>query len=355
MEMTPKERVLLAFQHREPDRVPAWCGSSPEFWANAKRALNLDDEGLRFRLGDDFRRVSARYRDTEPATPLATSRTPFGVERKGVGYGQPLSHPLANAGLDEIHEYAWPDPALVVDVVGVREEALRYCQNYAILGGSWSPFWHDAIDLLGMEHLLVCMYEAPEIVDAVMTHVIDFYIGESLRVFEVAGNLIDIFFIGNDFGSQQGPLISERTFRRFLLPHVKRLIDLGHDYGMKVQLHCCGGFRQLIPSLIEAGLDALHALQPSARGMDPAGLKRDFGDKIVLNGGVDSHHILIEGASPDFVRLRTRELLDVFMPGGGYVAGPSHDYVLAETPLENLLAMYDTIHEYGVYRRARTQ
>ena len=79
---------------------------------------------------------------------------------------------------------------------------------------------------------------------------------------------IDIFFIGNDFGSQRGPLLSEPMFRRFMLPHLKRLVDLGHAYGLKVMMHCCGGFAELIPAMIEIGLDGLHAVQPCCRGMD---------------------------------------------------------------------------------------
>ena len=79
--------------------------------------------------------------------------------------------------------------------------------------------------------------------------------------------------------------------------------------------------------------------------MEPAGLKKDFGGPILLNGAIDSHHVLIEG-TPDFVRAQTRRILDIMAPGGGYVAGASHDYILEETPLENVLAMFDTIQEY---------
>jgi len=121
--MTSRDRVLAAFDHREPDRVPAWCGASPEFWEKAKRELRLDDEGLRVRFGDDFRRVFAKY--AGPEITLAegvTSQTPFGVGRAGLGYGQPISHPLADATLDEVHEYPWPDPAWM-DVSHIRAEA----------------------------------------------------------------------------------------------------------------------------------------------------------------------------------------------------------------------------------------
>jgi uroporphyrinogen decarboxylase len=347
--MTPRERVLAAFDHVEPDHVPAWCGASVEFWARAKRELGLDDEALRLRLGDDFRRVFARYAGPDfPLSEAATCRTVFGVERHGMGYGQPLSHPLVDATLVQVHDYPWPDPAWM-DVSRIRADAEEYGRQYAILGGDWSPFWHDAIDLLGMEGLLIRMYEEPDIVDAVLGHLADYYTAVSRRIFDVAGDCLDIFFIGNDFGSQTGPLIGADLFRRFLLPHLRRLIELGHDYGLRVMLHCCGGIAELIPDMIAAGLDGLHAVQPCCRGMDLRKLKADFGGKILFNGAIDSHHVLIKG-TPSSVREKTREVLQIMMPGGGYVAGASHDTILDETPLENVLAMFDAIRDYGCYR-----
>lgn len=235
--MTSRERVLAAFAHEEPDRVPRWCGASPEFMAKAKRQLRLaDDEALLVRFGDDFRRVHARY-----AGPAGFS----------------------------------PDRDL-------------------------SP------------------------------------------------GAIDVFFIGNDFGSRQGPLISPRAFDRFLMPHLRRLIRLGHDHGLKVQLHCCGGCEPLMPSMVAAGLDGLHAVQPCCRGMDLRQLKARYGDRILFNGAIDSQRVLIEG-TPATVRQNVREVLSILAPGGGYVAGASHDYILEETPVENVLAMFDAIEEFGRY------
>jgi uroporphyrinogen decarboxylase len=172
----------------------------------------------------------------------------------------------------------------------------------------------------------------------------------SQRIFDAAGDLMDISFIGNDFGSMNGPIMGEATFRRFFLPHLKRLVDLGHDHGLKVMMHCCGGFAPLIPAMIEIGLDGLQALQPSARGMAPVELKATFGDRILMNGCIDTQFVLIQG-TPELVRTRTREVLEVMMPGGGYVASPSHDYVLPETPIENILALYDTVRDCGRYSR----
>jgi uroporphyrinogen decarboxylase len=199
-----------------------------------------------------------------------------------------------------------------------------------------------------METMYLTMYDQPDLIDTVLQYVVDYYATVSQNVFDAAADAIDIFFIGNDFGSQRGALLSDDMFRRFLLPHLARLVDLGHAYGKKVLLHCCGGFAELIPAMIEIGLDGLHALQPCCAGMDPRRLKRNFGDKILLNGAIDSHHVLIEGTL-DLVREKTKETLEIMMPGGGYVAGASHDWILPETPLENVLAMFDAVQELGRY------
>ena len=155
-----------------------------------------------------------------------------------------------------------------------------------------------------MENMMILMYEDPDIVHAVISHVTDFYYELSKRVFEAARGAIDIFFIGNDLGSQTGPLIGEGLFREFICPYLKRLTDLGKEYGLPTMMHCCGSYTQLMPALIENGISAVQSLQPITREMQP---------------------------------------------GGGYILSPSHDYLLEETPVENVLAMYDTCLEEGGY------
>lgn len=347
--MNSREKVLAVFEHEQPDRVPCWCGASAEFWEKAKKELALDDEGLCRRFRDDFRRVFAEYAGPEfdLEHPQATYRTPFGIERVGYGYGQPLTHPLADATVADVESYPWPDPAWM-DVSKIKATAQAYDGQFAIMGGDWSPFWHDAIDLIGMENLYIKMYSEPDVVDAVLKHLVDYYFDVSKSTFDAAADAMDIFFIGNDFGSQTGPLMSPEMFDRFMVPHLKRLCDLGHSYGLKTQMHCCGGVYELIPSMIDAGIDSLHAVQVSCRGMELARLKSDFGDKIVFNGGIDSHHTLMEKDTAG-VKEDTRKVLKTMMPGGGYIAGASHDTILEETAVENVLAMFDAIHEYGNY------
>jgi uroporphyrinogen decarboxylase len=150
---------------------------------------------------------------------------------------------------------------------------------------------------------------------------VEYYVAVNQRIFAAAADAIEIFFVGNDFGSQNGPLLSPAQFERFMLPHIKRLIDLGHAHHLKVQLHCCGGSEPLIPAMIAAGLDALHAIQPCCRGTDLRLLKTGFDGQFPFNGAIDSHHVLIKG-DPRTVREKTREVLETLMPGGGYVAGP---------------------------------
>jgi len=343
--MTSKERVLCTMDFREPDRVPRWLGASPEFINKAIKEFGLkDEEDLMQMLGDDFRRVLAPY--VHPYDK-ESNITPFGVIREGIGYGMAMNHPLGEAGLDELRAYNWPDPDSV-DISCCRVEAEKHFDNYAILGGDWSSFWHDLIDLLGMENLFIKMYMDPRLVEYAIGRIVDYYMEVNARIFEEAADLIDIFFIGNDFGSASGPLIDVGLFDQFIVPQLKRLTSLGHSYGKKVMLHCCGGFRELIPSMIKSGLDGLHAIQPCCRGMELGKLKQDFGSRIVFNGCIDSNHVLIQGTS-DHVRQETMRTLDIMMPGGGFIAGASHDYILEETSAENVRVMFETINSYGKY------
>ena len=355
-QLTSRQRVLTAFAHQEPDHVPCWLGASPEWKELARKHLALaDDESLLSHLGDDFRRVHSRYAgpsDTHPTAnlshPDATYRTPFGVERHGYGYGMPLNVPLKQAKtVAEVHAYPWPNPDWI-DVSHIGGETLKYDRQFAILGGEWSPFWHDAIDLLDYDGLILQMYDNPELVDAVMAHCADYYLAVSRRIFEASGDAIDIFFIGNDFGAQSGPMLSPKFFRRFILPHLKRFVDLGHRFGKYVLLHCDGSIRSLIPDMIAVGLDGMQSVQPLCYGMELSGLKRDFGQQFTFVGGIDTQ-ALIEGTAEQ-ARQLTLRTLEIMMPGGGFIASPSHDYLLPETPVENVIIMYETIKECGWYR-----
>ena len=333
--------------------MPVWLGASPEWKQLACDHLALpDDEALLRYLGDDFRRVFARYAGPPERSPDlmlssgATWRSPFDIERHGYGYGMPLVNPLKRATLADGHAFQWPDPDWM-DVSQVRADALQWGGEFAILGGDWSPFWHDAIDLLDFDVLIYQMYDNPEIVDAVMDYTASYYLAVSRRIFEAAGDAIDIFFIGNDLGAQTGPLLSPPLFRRFVIPHLQRFVDLGHEFGKLVLLHTDGSLRVVMKDLIATGLDGIQSVQPYCTGMALDGLKRDFGQNLTFFGCVDTQR-LIE-STPEEARQLTIDTLQTMMPGGGFIASPSHDYLLPETPVENVIVMYETVREFGAY------
>lgn len=171
--MTSRERVLAVFRKEIPDRIPVWCGASPEFMEKSRKYLGLqNEEEVYQRFRDDFRRVCSRYAGPEKFDPVKNAAigsrlNVFGVERAGEGYGVPANTPLKDATLEDVENYPWPS-ADWIDVSHIREDALQYGGQYAIMGGEWCPFFHDLLGLLGMQDALVMMYEEPEVVRAVL-------------------------------------------------------------------------------------------------------------------------------------------------------------------------------------------
>jgi uroporphyrinogen decarboxylase len=161
------------------------------------------------------------------------------------------------------------------------------------------------------------------------------------------GPHIDIVQFGDDLGGQGGPLLSPDMYRRFYKPFHRRLWERTKELAdVKVMLHCCGGVRELLPDLIDAGLDAINPVQINARGMETAGLKRDFGRDIVLwGGGCDTRDVLPHGTA-DEVRQHVSAQVKALRPGGGFVFQQVHN-ILADVPPENIAAMFESVHEAG--------
>jgi hypothetical protein len=170
------------------------------------------------------------------------------------------------------------------------------------------------------------------------------------KVYEAVENRPTVIWLsGTDFGAQNGPLISPKSYRKLYMPHYKRLTDWIHkNTTWKVFLHCCGSIMPMIPDFIDSGFDILNPVQTSAKNMDPQQLKNKFGDQITFwGGGVDTQKTLPFG-TPDEVREQVRERIEIFGKGGGFVFNPIHN-VQALVPIENLLAMYEAVKEFGAY------
>jgi len=170
------------------------------------------------------------------------------------------------------------------------------------------------------------------------------------RILGAVGNRVSVVFVsGTDFGTQKGPFISNATYRRLFMPFHKRVNDWIHQHTTwKTFMHTCGSILALIPDFIEAGFDIMNPVQCSATGMDPDELKRRFGDRVAFwGGGIDTQHALPFG-SPEQVRTQVRERICSLGPGGGFVFNAIHN-VQARVPVENLLALFDAVREYGAY------
>jgi uroporphyrinogen decarboxylase len=169
------------------------------------------------------------------------------------------------------------------------------------------------------------------------------------RLFAEIGDVVDVFFDGDDLGTQQSLLFSPEIYRAYMKPRHAEVFRAIHERtAARVGLHSCGAIRPLIPDLIEIGLDVLNPVQVSAVGMDSAGLKRDFGrDLTFWGGGVDTQRVLWAG-TPQEVRDEVRRRIDDLMPGGGFVFAAVHN-IQAGVPPENILVMRETLREHGVY------
>jgi uroporphyrinogen decarboxylase len=165
------------------------------------------------------------------------------------------------------------------------------------------------------------------------------------RFLGAVGDNIDIIVFGDDLGMQNGPQVSPKMYREFFQPREKLMWDRVRQLArVKIKLHCCGGVRELLPDLIEAGLDAINPVQITCRGMEPAGLKADFGSRLTFwGGGCDTRDVLSKG-TPAQVREHVKRLVDIWRPGGGYVFQQVHN-VLANVPPENIVAMFNAVNE----------
>lgn len=342
--MNGKERVLTTFNHREPDRVPLWYGASEVLTEKLIQKCGVsNEEELMQRLHIDFRRVKERY-----IGPPLVDKTFWGVQRSGLHYGQPMTHPLSGIEtVEEVMDYAgWPSPDWF-DYSDLNKQCKQWSE-YALIGGPWVVIFTDATELVGMDEFFIKMYTHPEVMKAIVQRVSDFYYEMTTRFFESVGDQLDIFFFGDDMGTQQSLLISLKHWREYCKPHIKRFLELGKQANLKTMFHSCGAIRELIPDLIELGLDALNPVQVAANGMDLATLKSEFGDKLTFHGCLDHQHVLPHGSEDD-IRREVRRVIDIMSPNGGFCLAASHDLMMDDFPVGNVIAMYDEAFEYRKY------
>ena len=337
--MTGRERMEAIF-NGGADRCGFWHGNPhPDSTRIYYPAFGVkDDMELSVALGDDFVWIYADHAWTHPeGKPMFDVLG--GKQRVSLNQDGVFADTTSVA---EVEAFDWPDPKYL-NFSGVLAQIARAREHsFYVLSGMWSPFFHVVADFFGMANYFIKMYTDPVVVDAVTAHVVDFYLAANELFFPQAGDSIDAFFFGNDFGSQLDMLISPKLFKRFVLPSFAKFTDQGKSHGYKVVLHSCGAIERTIPALLDAGVDALHPLQALAKGMDAETLARKYKGDVVFIGGVDTQQLLPLG-TPDEVRAEVRRLKELFGPQ--FVVSPSHEALLPNVSAANLRAMAETAQE----------
>jgi uroporphyrinogen decarboxylase len=383
--MDGRERVLTTLDHREPDRIPFDLGATfvtgihvgayeplraaMGLPATAPRILDpiqhvvVVDDDVRDALGVD----AGGAFPGEPVDGRATETVEDGYailrDDFGLGWRMPLDgglyHDLFESPLDrddvtieDVRRHPGPDARDPGYFAGMREACLRIrdVERRAVcvwcMGGA---IFESASHLRGHERFFMDLVTDPAMACALMDRVLEWKMAFYDRLFSEIGDVVDVFFDGDDLGTQQSLLFSPQIYRTHMKPRHAEVFRVIHERTpARVGLHSCGAIRPLIPDLIEIGLDVLNPVQVSAAGMDSAALKRDFGRELAFwGGGVDTQRVLWAG-TPQEVRDETRRRIDDLMPGGGFVFAAVHN-IQAGVPPENILAMRETLREHGVY------
>jgi len=345
--MTANERWLAVLNREKPDRIPL------DFWGTIETIIKLMqhlgcatfDEVIE-KLHIDFP-VTATPTYVGPQLP--EDRDVYGCRYQMVDYGkgayrEVVFHPLAQySSVEEIeNNYNWPTPDLY-NYTGIPDQ-LKGNETRPVRGGGSEPFLQYTF-MRGMEQAYMDLVLHPDIVHYCLDQLFDFAYENTRRIFEQIPGQVTFSHVAEDLGSQDRLLFSLDHIQEFLLPRMKRMMDLVHESGAAVFTHSDGAIRPAIPSLIEIGMDMLNPIQWRCKGMEREGLKQDFGDQFIFHGGVDNQQTLAFGSTAD-VAGEVKDNIDILGTNGGYIIAPCH-MIQVVSPPENVVAMYETAYHEG--------
>jgi uroporphyrinogen decarboxylase len=345
MGMTHKERFLATVERRPVDYPASWLGiPDPSALPGLLKYFKVNSkEEFKKKINDDVFDVEMPYHS--PTSNAIYAAFDFAKQKHGDGSERTLTAPGFFEDYSDpadVNKFDWPDPAKYIDPEECRKVVQQAPQDYAVMGVIWSAQFQDACAAFGMETALIKMALEPEMFSAVMHKITDFYLRANEIFFEATKGMLDAVLIGNDFGSQQGLMVSPDMLREIVFEDSRKIIQQAKSYGLKVVYHSCGGIHDIIPDLAELGADVVHPIQALATKMEPDRLKADFGNKVSFCGGVDAQYLMVEG-TPQQVKDKVRELKKIFPTG--LVISPSHEAILPDTPPANVEALFEAIHE----------
>lgn len=387
--MKPRERVIAALEHQDPDRVPLDLGGinsslMVQTYKNFIEYLDMPYEAVKLRskvwqtvqipepILEHFS-IDTRYifpdvvfesagdsSKEEKEENNTTNKDDVFVDEWGVKrefilhYYEIVEHPLKDANtVEDIEKYPWPDPKKFLVLDGLRKKAKHLHENtdYAIggsIGGGiiYELSWY----LRGFTELLLDLQINKDFIHALYSKIVeirketmDLFLGE-------VGEYLDFFQIGDDLALQNTVLMQPELYREMIKPYQANVIEfIKERTKAKIYYHSCGAVSPMLNDLIEIGVDAINPVQVSAKNMDPKDLKQAYGDNITFWGGIDSQNILPKGTT-DEVRAAVRDTIDELAPGGGYILAGVHN-LQPDVPPENIVAMYEEAAQYGAHKK----
>lgn len=339
--LTPWERWLHVLERRKPDRLPMDYWATPEVTQSLMSHFGLSDlKDLYERLHIDVP-FKPKPRYIEPEIP--ENLDVFGCRYRDVSYGvgayrECISHPLKqfNSVKEIESNYSWPNTDLY-DYSTISEQTANW-RSYPIEGGGSEPFL-DYKNLRGQEQAFIDLFRHPDIVEYCLDKMFEFSYENTKKICREIPGEVTYSYIAEDFGSQTGLLMHPEMIRLFFLPRMKKMMDIAHENGAYVFFHSDGAIREIIPDMIETGIDILNPIQWRSKGMEREKLKKDFGEKVVFHGGVDNQQILPFGSEED-VNKEVEDNFSKLGSGGGYILAPCHN-IQPITPVRNIITMYE--------------
>ncbi|MBE6301714.1 MAG: hypothetical protein E7085_07690 [Parabacteroides distasonis] len=347
--MTPKERIWATINRQPIDRLPIdlWC--SPEVLDSLRKYTSLDDEMAVYnKLGLDkivwiFPGYGGRYFDPNDSGEITMWGVPTRMVKAGLAtYQEYINPPIADyMDPSELADYhSWPDPNKF-DYEGAKALAKKARSwDFATIG-PWISHFEIYCQMRGLENALMDTLAFPDFLDATIERIDAIQTIMLEKMLKELNEDIDIVFISDDMGMQDSMLISLESWETHFKQRLKNWCDLIHSYGKKVLYHTDGAVLPLIPGLIECGVDILNPIQHVCPGMDRTKLKEQFGKDLIFHGGVENQRILPMGTVDEVIE-ETRKCLDTLGKDGGYICCSCHN-AQAGTPVENILAMIDTV------------
>ena len=374
---SPRERVLCALNHEEPDRVPLFIGTSgttsvlgpgydrlkshlgisggPRRWFSKAMQYTWLDEEVLVRLGSDARAIVPGPAESVFAKEVSDDHiidawgTPWRRAPDSI-YFEIAGFPLRTATLNDLEKYPWPKLTSPSRFVGIVEQA-RAIQKagYATVLVAGVCVFEQACLMRGMDAVLMDMASDEDFFTALMTKLKDLGVEYVDALLRDVGPYVDVFVTGDDLGMTAGPMMSPAAYRRLIKPHHADLLGaIKRRISGKVFFHSCGNIYRLLGDLADAGVDLLNPVQVSAGEMgDTARLKGEFGDRLSFCGGIDTRQVMPNG-TPEEVRKEVRRRIKDLAPGGGYVAAAVH-CLQPDVPPENIVAMCDEVKKAGQY------